>query len=181
MKSNIDSIEDKKRGEFMRTKAELLDYLSGLENPPQDYKIAVASLIFADEGKVILLERGQEARDEKRKYEGVGGGLDDEHDLYVALYKEIGEEIGSVKVDIDELLTVMILPNMDDSNKKWVIPVYLCRLVEGKPEIMEPHKCAAIHQMTLEEIPEDKLSIFQKTTMDAYREKYGNKPYYLEN
>jgi len=162
----------------MKTLSELKEYVSKLENPPAHYEVAVGALIFTDSDEVILLERGSKARDEIGKLEGVGGGIDEETNLHNALLREIKEEIGEVQVEIKLLLTVLVLPSTTTKNQWWVVPQYLCNLVSGTPVIKEPEKCTKIHFLKLAEIPEDKLSIFQKETMKAYKSKYGNVPFY---
>jgi 8-oxo-dGTP diphosphatase len=158
----------------MRTIQELKQYVATLPNIPDGYKIAVGSLIFDGQDRVILLERGLNSRDSVGKLEGVGGGVDpDEEDLHQVLQREIAEEIGSVTVEIKDLLTVMTLPG--EKEKFWVVPVYLCRLVSGEPAVMEPGKIARIHLLALCDIPYDSLSTYQKVTMDAYYKKLGTK------
>lgn len=49
----------------MKTFSELENYIKTLPSPPEKYKVAVGSLIFNDNGRVILLERGAGARDEQ--------------------------------------------------------------------------------------------------------------------
>lgn len=161
----------------MKSVEELNEYIQG-KNGPKNYKIAVGSLIFTPNDKVILIERGADANDAVGKLEGVGGGLgDNEIDLQQALLREIKEEIGKVDVKIKNLLTVMILPG--ENYPWWVVPVYLSRLVSGTPQIMEPKKITKIHFLGLDEINQDQLSLYQQETMKAYRNKYGSKPFYL--
>jgi ADP-ribose pyrophosphatase YjhB (NUDIX family) len=161
----------------IRTLDQLKAYVAELPNIPENYKVAVGSLIFDKENKVILLERGAKSRDSEGKFEGVGGGVDEgETDLYKALQREIQEEVGDIRIAIDQTLTVMTLPG--EKEKFWVVPIYLGRLLEGEPTNMEPEKIAQIHHFDLAEIPYDKLSNYQKVTMDAYLQKYGSKPYY---
>jgi ADP-ribose pyrophosphatase YjhB (NUDIX family) len=159
--------------------SELKKHILSLKNIPNQYNIAVGSLIFTSKDKVILIERGGQARDACGKMEGVGGSLDDsDTDLITALQREIQEELGDVKVEVLELLTIMTIPGTN--NFFWIIPIYLCQLISGEPKIMEPEKCQAIHYVGLEEIEKNKLSDFQKETMKAYWKKYGKKAFYLK-
>src|SRR6266568_5232904 len=94
----------------IKTLSDLKAYLATLENVPKEYRIALGSLIFTKDDQVILLERGDKARDAAGQLEGIGGGLDEgEEDLIGALLREIHEEIGDVTVEIDKVLTVKIL------------------------------------------------------------------------
>lgn len=140
----------------MKTLSELTTYLSTLPNPPSQYKVAVGSLVFTAEDKVILLERGNKARDAVGKLEGVGGGVDDgETNLHAVLKREIREEVG-IEVSIDDVLTVKILPGT--KYPFWVVVDYLCRLKSGKPVIKEPEKIKAIHLLSVPDIKDNRLS-----------------------
>lgn len=162
----------------MRTLNHLKDYLKNIPNLPSAYRIAVAGLIFTQDDKVILTQRGPKARDKQGQFEGVGGGLrPSDKSLHAALRREIREEIGRVKIKIEDLLTVKILSGDDGTN--WVVVDYICKLISGTPAIMEPHKMTSINYFSLKEIDNDKstLSRFQQVAMKAYKKRFGNKPY----
>lgn len=161
----------------MKTIDELKKYLSTLQNVPEHYRIAVGSLIFTSDDKVLLIERGAKARDEQGKLEGVGGGLDDGEQLDEALTREIKEELGDdIEVEISDKFFVKVLPG--NQGGFWVVVDFLCKLISGTPKIMEKDKVKAIHLLSLKDIDYDRLSVFQKVTMDEYREKFGLLPYY---
>lgn len=161
----------------MKTFADLEKHLESIPNAPKKYKLAVGSLIFTPDDKVVLLERGSKARDSQGLYEGVGGGVDEgETDLHVALLREIHEEIGDVQVQIDKMLMVKILPG--ENYPWWVVVDFLCRLTGGSPQNMEPQKCVAIHLLGLKDIELDKLSHYQQVAMKEYKKQYGTNLYY---
>lgn len=160
----------------IQTIADLRRYLETLPSLPKDYKIAVGSLIFTQDDKVILLERGDGARDAQGKLEGVGGSVDEgETDLSEALRREIREEI-NVEVEICEVLTVKVMEGARFSH--WVVVDYLCRLKSGSPSIQEHGKIRRIHYLSLKEIVDEQLSEYQKVAMGAYLKKYGGIPFY---
>ena len=154
----------------MKTVGGLTQYISSLPNPPIEYKIAVGSLIFTQDNRVILIERGNKARDAVGKLEGVGGQVDEsEKNLHDVLRREIKEEI-DIDVYIDDVLTVKIMPGT--KHPYWVVVDYLCRLKSGTPKIMEPEKIRAIHVLSLDEIQEESLSEYQRIAMSAYRKRH---------
>lgn len=174
---------------MIRNKEELSAYLEsiGYDKSESDYKIAVEALIFTPEGKVILEERGPDAKDEVGKLEGVGGGIGDNDDLHRALQEEIGTELGvlegGLKVEIERLLEVRQVQFEDELGylNDWVVVSYLCRQIEGIPVIGEPGKIAALHELTLDEIyAMDEADISKSVVIgrETYRAKYGNRPYY---
>ena len=183
----------------MRTVSELEAYLTHVKHPEMSeikqisehdqehgkdfspyvldkYGFGVGSLIFTDDDKVILIERGKESRSDYRKLEGVGGALEGEKDLHVALRREIKEELGEISVQIDELLTVVT--SYSNNGDVWILPIFLCRLVSGIPTNMEPDKCLGIRYLRLNEITENQLSKPQIETMRVYKERFGDTPYY---
>ena len=161
----------------MKTLDNLYDYLKSLPTMPKVYRIAVAGLIFTEDDKVLLAMRGPKARDKQGLLEGIGGGLrPSDKNLHAALRREIREEIGKVKVKIEDLLTVKVLPGEDGIN--WVVVDYICKLVSGTPVIMEPKKCSAITYFSLQDIDKKSLSYFQQVAMKAYKKRFGNKPFY---
>lgn len=161
---------------MITTVSELKEYLKDFDIP-KDYGIAVGCLIFTPENKVILLERGLKAKDSFGKLEGVGGGVEKgEESLIKTALREIKEEIGDVEVEIEKMLTIKMMPG--NNNSFWVVVDYLGRLKSGIPKVMEPKKINKIHYLYLNEIDEDKLSIYQKVAMKKYEELYGNKPYW---
>ena len=113
------------------------------------------------------------------KLEGVGSKVDEsENNLHDVLRREIKEEI-NIDVDIDDVLTIKIMPGT--KYPYWVVVDYLCRLRSGTPKIMEPEKIKAIHFLHLDKIREDSLSEYQQVAMTAYRKKYQNSIYYVNN
>jgi 8-oxo-dGTP pyrophosphatase MutT (NUDIX family) len=161
---------------MITTLKKLKEYLKKFDIP-KDFRIAVGCLIFTLENKIILLERGQRARDSQGKLEGVGGGVDKgEENLILVAQREIKEEIGNVEVKIEKILTIKMMAG--DNNTFWVVVDYLGRLKKGIPKIMEPEKTKKIHYLDLDEIKEETLSEYQKIAMKKYKESYGDKPYY---
>ncbi|MES2408678.1 MAG: NUDIX hydrolase [Patescibacteria group bacterium] len=160
---------------------ELKSYVTSLENAPTNYGVAVAALIFNENGELLLQERGEKVRSEPGTLEGIGGAVDEgETDLYETLQREIKEEIGDVEVSIETLLTVIIRPSTKDLNFWWVLPIYLCRLISGVPTIQEPDKCSKLFFTKLEDISEDRLSTYQQEIMQRYKEKYDTEPFYKD-
>lgn len=163
----------------MKTLDNLKEYLQNIPDLPSAYRIAVAGLIFTPDDKILLTRRGPKARDKHGKLEGIGGGLrPSDKSLHAALHREIREEIGKVKIKIEDFLTVKVLPG--DDGTYWVVVDYICKLISGTPAIMEPNKMTSINYFSLKEIDTKPLSRFQQVTMKAYKKRFGNKPFYKE-
>src|SRR6266581_9014365 len=97
----------------IKTRSELLDYLSRIGCDRKDYRIAVEALIFTREGKLLLEKRGRGCRDEIGKLEGVGGSLDNDDNLVEKLREEVEQELaahtGGVEIKIERLLEIRLI------------------------------------------------------------------------
>ncbi len=74
----------------------------------------------------------------------------------------------------------MVLIKEGKNGVWWVIPQFLCRLVSGKPKIMEPEKCVALEWYNLEDLDLNQLSNFVREVFVVYKKKYGNRAYYIK-
>ncbi len=191
--------------EFIKTLAQLEDYLKAKGHTGPYPNIAVEALIFNGEGKLTLVLRGGHARDERFKLEGIGGRVNskDKGDLTAALLREIAEEIGErpgdavpLTVQIDRLLEVRLVKFQQAQTLKWadwVVVSYLCRIVDGTPFNREPDKHIDIKYLSLDELfawQEEPAftadGAFEKPGLSkslilgraVYRRQYGNRPYY---
>ncbi len=157
-------------------------HLAELRLDATGYRIAVEALIFDQNGRLLLQERGDDARDEIGKLEGVGGRVFSD-DLLECVHHYVREEIGaSVGVQVDELLEVRPSRFVERNQPEdWVVVSYLCRLLHGEPEIVDPSSTAALRWLRLTElnaIPDSDLSRSTSRARDLYRAKYRTTPYF---
>ena len=162
--------------DLLYTRNDLAKYIAAQPNAPKDYDIAVAILIFTDDDKVVLLERGPKARDGQGQLEGVGGALEGEENLIDGLQREIQEEIGEVVVSIEQFFGVKFL--MGQHGKYWAVVEHAGRLQSGTPRVMEPDKTSAVKLVAFAEMDGANLTSYQMRGLEMYREEFGNKPYY---
>lgn len=166
----------------MRSLAEVTQHLRERRLDATGYRIAVEALIFDANGLLLLQERGENARDEVGKLEGIGGTVFSD-DLVECVHHHVRDEIGaSVRIDVDELLEVRPTRFVErDAPEDWVVVSYLCRLVEGEPEIVDKSKTRALHWFrltALHALPDEKLSRSTSRARDLYRIKYRTTPYF---
>ncbi len=129
--------------------------------------VGVGAVIRDCDGKCFLARRGKAARNESGKWEFPGGGVEFGERLEDALIREIREEYG-FEVTVLRLLDVVnhIIP---DENQHWVSPTFLCGVKSGTAGIREPHKCDEIGWFGLDQIPEGKLTIASKKSLESLR------------
>lgn len=132
--------------------------------------VGVGAAIFNDEGKLFITKRGKKAKNERGKWEIPGGGVEFGETFKEAIVREIKEEVG-VEIEVIELLGICdhIIPL---EKQHWVSPTYICKIVKGKPKILEPEKCAEIGWFTLEEAEKLELSIVTKYDVEQLKKAY---------
>ncbi|MCP4405814.1 MAG: NUDIX domain-containing protein [bacterium] len=136
--------------------------------------VGVGAIVFNDDGKVFLAERGPQATNERGHWEFPGGRVEFGEILMEAVIREFDEEYG-IDIEVLELLSVSdhLLP---EEEQHWVSPTFIARHVGGEPEIVESEKCTAIGWFALNDLPHP-LSVVTIDDLQSYMEKYGEKPY----
>ena len=161
--------------EEIRMVADLRKFIDNLNRPeiPFDYRIAVGGFLLDQHDKLVLIERGVDARDSIGKLEGIGGGVHDtEEDLHASLLRELKEEIGlsDKEVKIIRLLTIKTLPGKATGGN-WVVPIYICKIQAGEPVIASIGEVKAIKRFSLDKLPKENLSEYEMVTIQAYLER----------
>jgi 8-oxo-dGTP diphosphatase len=130
--------------------------------------VGVGAMVFDDQGRVFLAQRGPLAKNERGCWEFPGGGVDFGERLAAAIVREFAEEYG-MAIALTALLDVVdhLLPA---EGQHWVAPTFLARHVGGEPTIMEPGKCTAIGWFQLDRLPTP-LSLVTQEDMRVYHER----------
>jgi mutator protein MutT len=142
--------------------------------PGRDYiGVGVGAMVFNDEGRVFLSQRGPKAKNERGCWEFPGGSVEFGETLAAAIQREFREEY-DMQIELVELLDVSdhILP---DEGQHWVSPTFIARHAAGEPRIVEPEKCTAIGWFALDALPEPLSQVTQHDVRE-YRKKYGQEP-----
>lgn len=123
--------------------------------------VGCGAFIINDKGELLLQLRNKAP--EKEYWSIPGGRVELFETFEEAVKREVKEETG-VEVEIISLLGICdhIIKNEE---RHWVSPSYLCKIVEGEPQILEPTKHLDIKWFSLDKLPE-KITI---TTQDAIR------------
>jgi 8-oxo-dGTP pyrophosphatase MutT (NUDIX family) len=134
--------------------------------------VAVEALILDAQERLLLLERGPDARDEKGKLEGVGGRVEGP-DLRAELFREIAEEIGSDLVLGSLTFLELKSDVIADSGKRWVVASFLCEFISGEPVVQEPGKINCIHWVELQYVSDSSLSSSCRQSIASLRAHLG--------
>jgi len=127
--------------------------------------VGVGGIIYDRDNRVFLAKR----RNESGKWEFPGGSVEFGETLEHALVREVMEEYG-FEIEVLSLLDVVnhIIP---DEKQHWVSPSFLCRIITGTPAIREPHKCDEIGWFSLDQLPENELTIASRKSLESLRKK----------
>ena len=128
--------------------------------------VGVGAIVFNNQGRVFLAQRGPQARNEQGTWEFPGGSVEFGETLRDAIKREFLEEFEMI-IEIEELLNVSdhILPQ---ERQHWVSPTFIGRHIGGTPHIAEPQKCSAIGWFSLTDLPQP-LSIVTQDDVKCYR------------
>lgn len=128
--------------------------------------VGVGAIIVGEGGKVFLAKRGPKAQNERGQWEFPGGAVEFGETLRDAIKREIYEEYG-IAIEVGELLNITdhILP---EEKQHWVVPSFICKIIEGVPTIREPEKCAEIGWFEVDAAPEP-LAQISHHDLDLYR------------
>ncbi|HEY0754004.1 MAG TPA: GrpB family protein [Ktedonobacteraceae bacterium] len=130
--------------------------------------IGVGAMVFDDQGRVFLAQRGPKASNERGTWEFPGGKVSFGERLTEAVRREFLEEYGML-IETTELLGVNDHILLEE-HEHWVSPTFLARHTSGEPRILEAEKCTAIGWFNLHELP-DPLSLVTQDDLKMYREK----------
>lgn len=129
-------------------------------------------MVFNEQGRVFLVKRGPDARNECGKWDFPGGGVEFGERYEEAIKREIKEEF-NMDIEVVELLEVVshIIPK---ENQHWVSPSYIARHLSGEPRIMEPRKTSEIKWIDISQISIALLSEPSKSNFLKFKNKYGD-------
>lgn len=134
--------------------------------------VGVGAAIFNKQGKLFITKRGNEAKNERGKWEIPGGSVEFSETFEQAIKRELKEEHG-IEIEVVELLGICD-HIITDEHQHWVSPTYICKIKKGTPKILEPHKCESFGWFTIEEASKLPLSIVTKYDMQLLKNKYSN-------
>jgi 8-oxo-dGTP diphosphatase len=133
--------------------------------------VGVGAVIVDAEGRLFAALRGAGAKNERGKWEFPGGSVEFGETLAHTLRREMMEEYGVV-ISVGPLLDV-VDHIISEEKQHWVSPTYLCRIVEGTPQIREPAKCSQIGWFNPQDIPSN-LSGASRRSLEDYLKYLAN-------
>lgn len=133
--------------------------------------VGVGAIIFNNEGKVLIAQRGQKAKNDVGKWEFPGGSVEFAETLENAIKREIKEEL-DIEIKVIELLHV-VDHFLIEKKQHWVAPSYIAKLISGVAKINEPEKCSNFKWVNFSQIDPSTLSSPSRSNYKKFIEKYG--------
>ena len=109
----------------------------------------VGVYIFNEDGtKILLTQRGPQARHEQYRWEGPGGALEVDETYEEGAHREIMEELG-IRIQLGEVIGEYDRV-VDSNGDHWEAKIFRATTTET-PVIQEPTKCVGFGWFTKEE------------------------------
>lgn len=126
--------------------------------------VGIGAVVVGNDGKILLAKRGIKARNEHGKWEFPGGGIEFGDTMANTIKRELKEEL-DIEIELLQHLPPIdhILPH---ENQHWVTSMFIAKITNGTPKIMEPEKCDAIGWFSLQELEQMIDQLSQPTRKD---------------
>lgn len=126
--------------------------------------VGCGAFILNDKGELLLQLRNKAP--EKEYWSIPGGRVELFETFEEAVKREVKEETGA-EVEVIRLLGICnhIIKN---EGRHWASPSFLCKIIKGEPQIMEPTKHLDMKWFSLDDLPE-KITITTKDAIKHYK------------
>ncbi len=124
--------------------------------------IVVCALVHDGKGNILLLKRGNGARDEHGAWDICGGALDFGEAIEDGLRREIKEELATEPEQIKFMRPLSVVRKQNGAKTHWLA---LCHAVRVKPStvtLAEPHKFDELGWFSTGSLPNPLHSQFHK-------------------
>ncbi len=122
--------------------------------PGKDFiGVGVGAFILNDKNEFLMLLRSKDSKVEPGTWMIPGGKVEFNEVMEETLKREAKEEIG-VDIEVENLICAVnhILP---EEGQHWVAPTFRCRIKDGEPRVVEPHKHDEVKWFSLDKMPEN--------------------------
>lgn len=130
--------------------------------------VSATSVIHDGSGRVLLMKRGPEARDERGAWDNCGGAIEFGESIDEAIRREVREELCVDPLEIKFSHCYDAHRTHADGNPThWIALVHFVKVDPNGVKIGEPHKIAEIGWFTKDTFPEPLHTQFWKTIQPA--------------
>ncbi|MCA9332468.1 NUDIX domain-containing protein [Candidatus Saccharibacteria bacterium] len=145
------------------SKVKIADEKTDLRRGIDHIGVSVCSVIHDGNGRILLMKRGPEARDENGCWDICGGAVEFGESIDEAVKREVHEELCAKPIEIDFVTAYDAHREHDGNKTHWVALVHVVKVDPGRVRIGEPHKISEIGWFTKDTLPEPRHSQFDKS------------------
>ncbi len=124
--------------------------------------VGVCVLIHDGEGNILMMKRGEQARDERGRWDIVGGAIEFSESTEDALRREVMEEICVEPFNVEFLKAYDAHREHEGFPTHWVQLLHSAQVDVDKVKIGEPNKIAEIGWFNLSNLPQPQHSQFHR-------------------
>lgn len=124
--------------------------------------VSACAIIHDGEGNLLMMKRGQKARDERGRWDICGGAIEFGESVDEAVRREVEEELCTPPLEIDFVTAYDAHREHEGDKTHWIALVHVVRVDRSKVKIGEPHKIEEIGWFNLDTLPEPRHSQFDK-------------------
>ncbi len=125
--------------------------------------VSVVAIVHDGKGNILLMKRGQKARDEHGRWDICGGALEFGESIDDAIKREVQEELCAKPFSIQFLTAYDAHRFHNGTQTHWIALVHSVQVKPEDVKIGEPHKIDEISWFTSENLPDPLHSQFPKS------------------
>lgn len=129
--------------------------------------VSVGAIVHDGQGRILLMKRGQKARDERGRWDICGGALEFGESIDEALRREMVEELLTEPKEIEFLTAYEAHREHEGDKTHWICLLHSALVDPDNVKIGEPHKIDEIGWFNLSNLPEPPHSMFHNALEQA--------------
>jgi ADP-ribose pyrophosphatase YjhB (NUDIX family) len=150
-----------------KPKVQIADEVTDLKRGVDHIGVCAVAVIHDGQGNILLMKRGQKARDERGRWDICGGAIEFGEPTQEALAREVSEELCTEPEEITFITAYDAHREHEGKKTHWVALVHAVKVDPTQVDIGEPHKIEEIGWFNSSNLPEPRHSQFERSFSHA--------------
>lgn len=125
--------------------------------------VSAVALVHDGQGRLLLQQRGPQARDERGRWDLCGGAVEFGQTIEETIRRELKEELCTEPLHMQLLTAYDAHRRIDGRNSHWIAVVYAVEVDPASVSIGEPHKISQLGWFRHDTLPTHRHSQFDKS------------------